>query len=116
MILLGYHCGIRLADAANLTWGNLDLKNRVLVFRQRKTSRRNKGREKDTVVYLHPDLASYFKSLLISRDPAKPVFPTLFGKPPGSHGGLSNAFARLMTAAAIPVPLGVEKKGKGRLA
>jgi integrase len=114
MILLGYHSGIRLADAANLTWGNLDLINRVLVFRQRKTARRNKGREKDTVVYLHSDLARYFGSLPISHDPAKPIFPTLFGKPSGSHGGLSNAFARLMKVAAIQVPLGVAKKGKGR--
>jgi integrase len=114
MILLGYHSGIRLADAANLTWGNLDLTNRVLVFRQRKTARRNKAREKDTVVYLHPDLARYFQSLPISHDPAKAIFPSLFGKPSGSHGGLSNAFARLMTAAAIRVPLGVEEKGKGR--
>jgi integrase len=114
MILLGYHSGIRLADAANLTWGNLDLINRVLVFQQRKTARRNKGREKDTVVYLHSDLARYFGSLPISHDPAKPIFPTLFGKPSGSHGGLSNAFARLMKVAAIQVPLGVAKKGKGR--
>jgi len=50
----------------------------------------------------------------ISHDPAKPIFPTLFGKPSGSHGGLSNAFARLMKVAAIQVPLGVAKKGKGR--
>ncbi|MBV9645725.1 MAG: site-specific integrase, partial [Verrucomicrobia bacterium] len=25
MILLGYHTGIRLSDAANLTWANVDL-------------------------------------------------------------------------------------------
>jgi integrase len=44
MILLGYHTGIRLSDAANLTWANVDLLNRTLVFRARKTAGRNKNR------------------------------------------------------------------------
>ena len=114
MILLGYHSGIRLGDAAHLTCANLDLLNRVLVFRAGKTVRRKKGRDKETVVYMHPDLAAYFKSLPASDDPSAPVFQNLYGKKSGSHGGLSNAFNRLMERADIRVPLGSEKRGKGR--
>jgi integrase len=114
MILLGYHSGICLGDAAHLTRGNLDLLTRVLVFRAGKTVRRKKGRDKETVVYMHPDLAAYFKSLPASDDPNAPVFPNLYGKKSGSHGGLSNAFNRLMERADIRVPLGSEKRGKGR--
>ena len=79
-----------------------------------KTVRRKKGRDKETVVYMHPDLAAYFKSLPTSDDPKAPVFPSLYGKKSGSHGGLSNAFNRLMELAGIRVPLGSEKRGKGR--
>jgi integrase len=84
------------------------------LFRAGKTVRRKKGRDKETVVYMHPDLAAYFKSLPTSGDPKAPVFPSLYGKKSGSHGGLSNAFNRLMELACIRVPLGSEKRGKGR--
>jgi integrase len=62
---------------------------------------------------MHPDLAAYFKSVPINADPKAPVFPSLYGKKSGSHGGLSNAFNRLMDLAGIRVPLGTEKRGKG---
>ena len=114
MILLGYHTGIRLSDAANLTWANVDLLKRILVFRARKTAGRAKGGKKDSVVYLHLDLVTYFESLPASDDPNAPIFPCLYRKSPGSHGGLSNAFGRLMHLAGIRAPLGPEKQGKGR--
>jgi integrase len=38
----------------------------------------------------------------------------LHGKPSGSHGGLSNAFNRLMQVSQIRVPVGLKKEGKGR--
>ena len=114
MILLGHHTGIRLSDAANLTWANVDLLNRILVFRARKTAGRIKAAQKDSVVYMHPDLVSYFESLAVSDDANASVFPSLYRKTPGSHGGLSNGFGRLMHLAGIRAPLGPEKRGKGR--
>ena len=75
MILLGYHTGIRLSDAANLTWANVDLLKRILVFRARKTAGRAKGGKKDSVVYMHLDLVTYFESLPASDDPNPPIFP-----------------------------------------
>src|SRR5271165_6733262 len=86
---------------------------RILVFRARKTAGRAKGGKKDSVVYMHLDLVTYFESLPASDDPNAPIFPSLYRKSPGSHGGLSNAFARLMHLAGIRAPLGPEKQGKG---
>src|SRR5271165_159374 len=75
---------------------------------------RAKGGKKDSVVYIHQDLVTYFESLPASDDPNAPIFPSLYRKSPGSHGGLSNAFGRLMHLAGIRAPLGPEKQGKGR--
>ena len=57
---------------------------------------------------------NYFESLPVSDDPRAPIFPALYGKPSGSHGGLSNMFRRLMDKAGIRVPHGAAKTGKGR--
>ena len=114
MILFGYHAGLRLNDAANLTWLNIDLAGRIVTFRDQKTSARKRKSKKDTVVFLHSDVIAYLEKSPTSDDPKAPLFPSLFGKPSGSHGGLSNAFTRVMKSAGIRVPLGIEKKGKGR--
>ncbi len=114
MILFGYHTGIRLHDVANLTWQNIDLAAQTLVFRDQKTSARKRRSKRDTTVFLHPDLVAYLEGLPTSDNPAAPLFPSLYGKPSGSHGGLSNAFARLMVKAKVRAPLGEEKQGKGR--
>ncbi|MGI8481289.1 MAG: tyrosine-type recombinase/integrase [Chthoniobacterales bacterium] len=114
MILFGYHTGIRLHDAANLTWQNIDLAARTLTFRDAKTSARKRRSKRDTVVYLHTDLIAYLESLPTSDDPQAPLFPSLFGKASGSYAGLSNSFNRVMAKAEIRAPLGVEKSGKGR--
>jgi integrase len=63
---------------------------------------------------MHQDLVNYFESLPTSDDANAPIFQSLYRKTPGSHGGLSNAFGRLMHAAGIRAPLGPQKQGKGR--
>jgi len=111
MILLGYHTGIRLNDAANLTQLNVDIAARTLTFRDAKTSARKRRSKRDTIVYMHPELVVYLPT---TDDPHAPLFPSLFGKRSGSHAGLSNAFNRLMHSAGVRVPYGTEKRGKGR--
>lgn len=77
MILLGYRSGLQLNDAAQLTWENVDLAARTLIFRDAKTSRRKKGWKKDTTHLLHPDLVEYLGGLQACDDPLAPLFPSL---------------------------------------
>jgi integrase len=114
MILFGYHTGIRLHDAANLTWQNIDLAARTLAFRDEKTSARKRRSKRETRVFMHSDLVRYLDALPAGDDPKSPLFPSLFGKTSGSHGGLSMAFNRIMHKARLRAPLGEEKRGKGR--
>lgn len=114
MILFGYHTGIRLGDAAHLTWRNIDPVAQTLSFRDAKTSRRKRRDKKLTTIYLHSELADYIETLPSGDDPVAPLFPALFGRSSGSHAGLSNEFSRLMVKAKIRPPLGVEKQGSGR--
>ena len=113
MILLGVHTGIRLNDAANLTWGDVDIEKRTLTFLEQKTSRRKKSTDKRTQVYLHEDVIIWLGQQ--RRGVARaPLFRELTGHKSGSAGGLSNMFNRLMDKAGIVVPLGDVKTGKGR--
>lgn len=112
MILFGYHAGLRLTDAANLTWNAIDLSAHTLSFRPKKTAKR-KG-NKETTIALHQDLVAYLDSLPVTDVAGQRLFPSLAGRESGSHGGLSNAFNRLIDKAGITVPVGVEKEGKGR--
>lgn len=110
MILVGAHCGLRIHDAANLTWDAVDLAAATISFRAAKNRQRTR---RSTVVYMHPQLVEWLTTRA-GDNPRAPLFPTLAGKPTGSHGGLSNAFNRLMARAGIRPALGDEKSGKGR--
>lgn len=113
MILFGVHTGIRLNDAARLTWGSVDVTRRVLSFEEQKTARRKRRMSKETRVRLHPDILQWLSSRTKgAADTA--LFPSLSGSPSGGHNGLSNAFYRVMAAAGVKAPLGEKKKGKGR--
>lgn len=103
-------------DVANLTWENVDLAAGTLSFREQKTAKRKRGKAKETVVCLHRDLREWLETLPAGDTPDAPLFPTLHGKPSGSHGGLSNAFSRVMDRARIRQPStgGGARTGKGR--
>ena len=106
MILLGAHCGIRLADAAHLTWGAYDSSAKTLEFTPTKTGRKVR-------LALHEEVVGWIESR--PRGIAKaPLFPSLFNNKTGSAGGLSNAFNALMAKAKIAVPRGEERTGRGR--
>jgi len=118
MILFGALAGLRLADAASITWEMIDLENGVLTLLPMKTAKRRKGVPMQTA--LHPAILQWLA--LRPADPARqmvhyatiakagvwearkkgpPVFPTLRGTPTGAHGGLSNAFRRIMVLAGL---------------
>lgn len=114
MILMAYHTGIRLNDAANLTRQNIE-GGKLLRFREAKTAhRKQRASERETVVVMASDLRDYFKTLPVPMKKDAPLFPSLHGKKSGSAGGLSNAFSRLLEKAGIDREQGEERKGKGR--
>jgi integrase len=114
MILFGAHCGLRLRDAANLTWNNIDLGTRTLSYAALKTSRRKKASQRLTSVYLHGDVINYLEGLAVSDDPGQALFPDLHGRGSSGRGGLSPEFSSLMDLAGIRAPLGIAKTGLGR--
>ena len=113
MILFGFHGGLRLSDCAGLTWANIDTVRHTVTFRAKKTAARKKSAEKETTVALHRDIVSYLDALATNDNPIAPLFPSLHGKPSGSHGGLSNAFNRLSRFRRYAFRSARRKKAKG---
>jgi len=115
MILLGVCHGLRLGDAARLTWENINMERRSMILRPEKTKR---GANAAAEEYpLHPDVFEYITTLRIrSKDPKAPLFPSLFKGETTGRTGLSESFRSLMHKAGI-VTEGEKlerKKGKGR--
>ncbi|MGI8602735.1 MAG: tyrosine-type recombinase/integrase [Verrucomicrobiales bacterium] len=108
-ILLGALAGLRLGDAANLTWAAVDLVNRELVVKPQKTSR--KGRV--LRIPIHPSLAEHLLSKADSDDPAGALCPVLAGHPVGGKTGLSSRFLDLMARAGVGLERSVAR-GRGR--
>lgn len=114
MILLGACHGLRLMDAARLTWANVDLERRTLCFNPQK-DRKNANR-KPLEIPVHPDVEDYLLALpLRSNRPDAPIFPTLSRKKGTGDNGLSSTFTKLIAKAGIKREPGVVKvKGEGR--
>lgn len=115
MILFGAYAGLRLNDAANLKWSQINLATQSLKFVPAKTAlRKPKGIE----VALHESIVAYLNSLPRPRNKESPVFPSLAGKKSGSAGGLSNQFTNILVKLGIRQPTVVgsssARKSKGR--
>ncbi|MEI6714386.1 MAG: site-specific integrase [Verrucomicrobiota bacterium] len=97
MIYVGYYTGLRLNDAANLTWDKVDLETGFLRgVKPSKTKRSGK------VLHLpiEPELLEWLASQPRGVGKA-PVFPSIFGKGGGGKSGLSKQFIRIMHKAGI---------------
>jgi integrase len=114
MVLFGVHCGLRLGDAAGLSWANVDLAARTLTFEAQKTSRRKQAKDKISTVCLHGDVVAYLEALPAGDDPSQALFPTLRERGVNGGRGLSQEFIALMGKAGIRSPMGVQKSGLGR--
>ena len=101
---------IRLGDVARLTWGNLDLERGFIRYLPSKT--RNLDQDPRLLV-MAQDVLRWLKEQEQGK-PNDPLFPTLCNRVSGGHQGLSNEFGRIMAKAGIEIPLGREKRGKGR--
>jgi len=98
MILLGAFGGLRLNDAANLLWSQVDLEAETIKFVPSKTIRKN---PKPITVAMHRLLVQHLKSRTLTEKPQGQLFPALAGKKSGSAGGLSNQFASLLVQTGI---------------
>jgi integrase len=91
-VLLGYYCGMRITDAANLTWADVNLAEGLISYQQGKTGEL-------VELPIHPDLMAHLLS--IAGDTAGPLCPTLAGQSTGGGVGLSTQFSNLMAKAGI---------------
>lgn len=115
MILLGAFHGLRIGDAASLTWANIDMERHSLRFYPQKTAKGAKRIEEEYP--LHPDVLEYLESLPVgSNKPKEPLFPLLLKKKVGGKTGLSLTFREIMRKAGIVAEGEGEKRkqGKGR--
>jgi integrase len=92
-ILLGFYAGLRLSDAASLTWDQVDLSESVIAYTQGKTGNR-------VEVPIHPQLEE--RLLKLAGDhPGGKLCPTLAGQATGGGSGLSTQFANILRRAGV---------------
>ena len=106
---LGWLAGLRLGDATNLRWLNVDYSRKQIRFTPEKSRKK-----KELVIPIHPDLEAYFLSLPSSDKQDAFLCPTLGGVEAGDRARLSKQFAKIMEAAGIDRRAGQKKHGKGR--
>lgn len=106
LIVLAATTGLRLMDAARLTWRALDLQEGLVRVKTAKTG-----------AQLTLPIHSEFKKWL-SKQPrgigAAPVFPTLANKAGAGKSGLSSIFKRLMNRAGVSAGVARQTDDKSR--
>lgn len=100
MTLLGAYAGMRLKDAASLTWRNVDLEQKAITYLPLKKARLpNTSKVK---VPIHADLLDALLHLPVDgRSPDAPLFPSLIKLPTSGKTGLSGRFLSLLQKARI---------------
>ncbi len=104
LILLGYFTGQRLGDCATLGWKQVDMKSRVIHFKQEKTG-------KKVTVPMTDDLEEHLQFLSEFIE-SKYVCPELAERGIGGAHGLSESFGRIVKRAKIDSQ---RIKGKGKI-
>jgi integrase len=114
MILISAYHGLRIGDAARLTWANVDMERKSIRFFPQKRKRAAQAQEAE--IPMHADVLDYLLSLpLRSNKPDAPIFPKLSLKKATGRTGLSASFVGLMQKARIHREPGLKKvKGEGR--
>jgi integrase len=90
-VLVGLYTGLRLSDATNLLWSQVDLQAREITITEKKT-------DETQIAPIAKPLKTYLESIASSDDPRAPLTPSLFGKP---ETWLSNQFYELMAVAGL---------------
>ena len=120
-ILLAYYGGLRLSDAASLTWQNVSFERHQIRFFPRKTARLAKCQPDwkkhvagQLEIPLMPEIERHLLSLPSSDDADAKLCPGLASRSTGGNHGLSRQFQRIMEKAVVHSDLGATKSGKGR--
>lgn len=109
MILFGLYAGMRIGDAAKLTWANLDLTREELRYTASKTDRA-------IILPLSGPLAVHVATLEAGYDPRAPLHPKSFAliERTGRAVGISNGFAQLLIHAGLRERKTQKVSGAGR--
>jgi integrase len=113
LVLVAAFTGLRLGDAARLSWDKVDLQAKLITLIPSKT----KKKKREVRIPIHPELLAYFESAPVADDsPAAPVFPSLAKKRVNGANGLSDTFSALMAAASVDrgKPSRIIAEGEGR--
>jgi integrase len=116
LILVAAFTGLRLGDAARLTWGSVDLEEKRITLVPSKT----KKKKREVRIPIQPDLLTYLLAAPVAEDsPTAPVFPKLSKTPTQSRDGLSSQFVGIMAKAKVDRGKASrdseEARGKGRI-
>ncbi|MGO8931977.1 MAG: tyrosine-type recombinase/integrase [Limisphaerales bacterium] len=103
LILMGYCTGARLGDCATMKWDNVNFRDRVISYEQRKTS-------KVVRVPLVEDLYNHLNTMREFID-SEYICPELAEGGNGGKQGLSESFNRIVKRAKID-PQQIQGKGK----
>ena len=98
LILVAAFTGLRLGDAAHLSWSAVDLAAKQITLIPSKT----KKKKREVRIPIHPDLLAYLEAApIVSDDPTAPVFADLSKLTIGARTGLSQTFNTIMLAAGV---------------
>ena len=98
LILTAAFTGLRLGDAARLSWSSVDLDAKKITLVPSKT----KKKRREVRIPIQPDLLAFFESAPIHSDkPDAPVFAVLSETAIGSRAGLSQTFNKIMAKAGV---------------
>jgi len=98
LVLVAAFTGLRLGDAARLSWDAVDLDAKQITLVPSKTKRK----KREVRIPIHPDLLAYLLAAPVAEDsPSAPVFPSLARKRVNGAIGLSGAFTGIMAAAGV---------------
>jgi integrase len=117
LILVAAFTGLRLGDAATLSWASVDLSAKCITLVPSKT----KKKKREVRIPIQPDLLEFLEAIpIVSDAPDAPVFETLSKTSIGARAGLSQTFNKIMREAGVDrgkpsrVTTGEEKPSIGR--
>lgn len=116
LILIASFTGLRLGDAAKLSWSSIDLQNGLITLIPSKT----KKKKREVRIPIQEELAKFLEVQRAGQDRMeKSVLPILVQKSTGARDGLSRAFVQIMAGAGVDRGKAsreeTAEKGKGRI-